>query len=129
MPHVFNYEKGEFEQIHFDKAVKCELLTSQTCSLTLCMRGAGEILSGVDLCGTPICIRHVLQHCAVAAEIRVRPEDVKKRQRVSESMKFLLAQEATQTKKEEAIGAGLLLSISTCSHRQARAKRKEAMKD
>ena len=57
--------------------------------------------------------------------------DVKKRQRVSESMKFLIAQETTQTKKEEATGAGLLLTMAmaTCSHRQARAKRKEAMKD
>ncbi|CAE7286036.1 unnamed protein product [Symbiodinium pilosum] len=59
MPHVFNHDKNEFEQIH--------------------------------------------SHLAGA---------VKKRQRVSESMKFLLAQEATLTKKEE-----------------ARAKRKEAMKD
>ena len=50
---------------------------------------------------------------------------------MSESMKFLLAQETTQTKKEEATGAGLLLTMAmaTCSHRQARAKRKEAMKD
>ena len=101
MPHVFNYEKNEFEQIHFNKAVKLELLTSHTCFfLTLCMRGASatlqaawqgiclhlvgsldtgclggeEISSGVDWSGTPICIRHVSQHCAVAAEIRVRHE-------------------------------------------------------
>ncbi|CAE7286053.1 unnamed protein product [Symbiodinium pilosum] len=64
MPHVFNHDKNEFEQIH----------------------------------------SHLVPQRSSRA--------VKKRQRVSESMKFLLAQEATLTKKEE-----------------ARAKRKEAMKD
>ena len=54
MPHVFNYETKEFEQVHYNKVPQ---RTSR---------------------------------------------EVKKRQRVSESMKFLLAQERTQTLREEA---------------------------
>lgn len=54
MPHVFNYEKKEFEQVHYNKVPQ-------------------------------------------------RPSsEVKKRQRISESMKFLLAQERSQFMKEEA---------------------------
>ena len=46
MPHVFNYEKSEFEQIHYNKAFRSKLLPRRTCFffLTICIRGAAANL-------------------------------------------------------------------------------------